>query len=70
MTCNFNSECTANCPKYPMCAYYAIQKQISDINEQIGFIYKTLGKLSEITLNVKNIPTINVVDFENNETDT
>lgn len=65
MTCKFNSECTSNCPKYTMCAYYAVQQQISDINEQIGFIYRTLNKLSEMTLKIKEFPTVNVIDFDN-----
>lgn len=66
MICNFNSECTSNCPKYTMCAYYAVQRQISEINQQIGFIYKTLGKLSELTLKINEVPTISITDFEEN----
>lgn len=64
MTCKFSSECTSNCPKYTMCAYYAVQRQISDINEQIGFIYQTLSKLSELTLKINELPTISITDFE------
>jgi hypothetical protein len=49
-----------------MCAYYAVQRQISEINQQIGFIYKTLGKLSELTLKINEVPTISITDFEEN----
>jgi hypothetical protein len=47
-----------------MCAYYAVQRQISDINEQISFIYQTLSKLSELTLKINELPTISITDFE------
>lgn len=49
--CSFNDgKCSVECKKYSMCSYMSIQKQLSEFQEQIGFIYKTL----ETLINVNN----------------
>lgn len=47
--CNFDpSSCSINCKKYPICTYYAIQNQISDIQSQLNFIYNTIGEILKL----------------------
>lgn len=42
--CNFeNGTCSLECKKYPMCAYLSIQKQLSELQKQIEFIYQTMN---------------------------
>jgi hypothetical protein len=44
--CSFESgKCSVECKKYSMCAYMSVQKQMSDFQEQISFIYTTLKNL-------------------------
>jgi hypothetical protein len=44
MNCNFDSnKCSLTCNKYPICSFFAIQAQLSEIQSQFNFIYKTLG---------------------------
>jgi hypothetical protein len=46
MMCNFDpNNCSVNCKKYPICAYYAIQNQISDLQSQMNFIYTTISDI-------------------------
>jgi hypothetical protein len=46
MTCNFNpNTCSLNCKKYPICSYYSIQNQVSEIQSQLNFIYGTITKI-------------------------
>lgn len=43
--CNFDpNKCSLTCNKYPMCSFYSIQNQLSDIQSQLNFIYQTLNK--------------------------
>ena len=46
MTCNFNpNTCSLTCKKYPICSYYSIQNQVSEIQSQLNFIYDTITKI-------------------------
>jgi hypothetical protein len=33
------------CKKYPICSYYSIQNQVSEIQSQLNFIYDTITKI-------------------------
>jgi hypothetical protein len=45
-TCEFNIEtCPANCINFQICQYTFLQKQLSEIQTQISFIYKTLAEV-------------------------
>jgi hypothetical protein len=47
MECKFNvNKCTLECGKYSLCSYLNLQKQITSIQEQLNFIYTTLGDIS------------------------
>lgn len=61
--CKFGDEtCDLACKKFPICSYYAIQGQISEIQSQIGFIYKLLAeylneeKHNDITKEIESDP--------------
>jgi hypothetical protein len=44
--CNFDPNiCNVNCKKYPICSYYSIQNQVSNIQSQLNFIYDTITKI-------------------------
>lgn len=44
--CNFDPNiCNVNCKKYPICSYYSIQNQVSNIQSQLNFIYDTIAKI-------------------------
>jgi hypothetical protein len=44
--CNFDpNTCNVNCKKYPICSYYSIQNQVSNIQSQLNFIYDTITKI-------------------------
>jgi hypothetical protein len=46
MECKFDPNiCSVECKKYAICSYYSTQKQLSDIQSQLNFIYETLGKI-------------------------
>jgi peptidoglycan hydrolase CwlO-like protein len=48
MNCNFNStNCDAQCKKYAMCSYLSIQKQISELQQQINFVFNAINNLIE-----------------------
>lgn len=50
MSCEFNSKCTIECPKYPMCTYINLQTQLISIQQQLTQIYKYV-KESEVKIN-------------------
>lgn len=44
--CEFNANtCSVECKKYPICSYYSIQNQISDIQKQLNFLYKVVPNI-------------------------
>jgi hypothetical protein len=44
--CNFDpNKCSVECKKYPICSYYSIQNQVSNIQSQLNFIYDTITKI-------------------------
>jgi hypothetical protein len=46
MNCEFNpNSCSVNCKKYPICSYFFIQSQLSDVQSQLNFIYKTIANI-------------------------
>jgi hypothetical protein len=46
MNCNFDpNKCTSSCNKYSMCSFFSVQTQLSEIQSQFNFIYKTLGDI-------------------------
>jgi peptidoglycan hydrolase CwlO-like protein len=46
MNCEFNpNKCSATCNKYSVCIFYSIQNQISELQSQINFIYKTISDI-------------------------
>jgi hypothetical protein len=46
MKCEFNPNiCSVNCKKYPLCAYYSIQNQFSEVQSQLNFIYNTISEI-------------------------
>jgi hypothetical protein len=61
MKCSFDVNiCSTECKKYPICAYYSVQNQVSNIQTQLNFIYDTFNTLLQKieTLDLK----INVVE--------
>lgn len=53
--CNFESgDCNLSCPKYAMCSYMSVQKQLSKLQEQINFIYSSITNLITSDLDLKN----------------
>lgn len=58
MNCNFDAKkCTIECAKYPMCSYYSIQNQISEIQSQLNFLYTSISSI---------VDKIKVVDVQMN----
>jgi uncharacterized coiled-coil protein SlyX len=52
--CDFeNGTCSVDCKKYSMCAYMSVQKQLSELQKQIEFIYQTINSmiLTEVETN-------------------
>lgn len=46
MACKFDSnKCSLTCKKYPMCSFYSVQDQLSNIQSQLKFIYTTIGEI-------------------------
>lgn len=46
VNCKFDPNiCNVNCKKYPICSYYSIQNQISEIQSQLNFIYGTISEI-------------------------
>jgi hypothetical protein len=46
MNCNFNpNSCSINCKKYSICSYFFIQNQLSEVQSQLNFIYKTITEI-------------------------
>lgn len=44
--CEFDvNTCSVECKKYPICSYYSIQNQISDIQKQLNFLYKVIPNI-------------------------
>lgn len=44
--CSFDpNKCPIECKKFPICSYYSMQNQISDLQSQVNFLYKTLTQL-------------------------
>ena len=44
MTCNFDGcTCSVNCPKYNICMYFSLQKQITELTEQINLLMTILS---------------------------
>ena len=51
--CEFNTEsCSPDCKKFSICQYYFVEKQISEIQNQLNFIYKTLTGMTGLTNNI------------------
>ena len=52
--CNFETgTCSLECKKYPMCAYMSIQRQFSELQKQIEFIYETINTIVGSELKIK-----------------
>jgi hypothetical protein len=46
--CRFDSKvCLPSCKKYSICSYYSIQNQLTSIQSQLNFIYKTITDILE-----------------------
>ena len=44
--CDFDAnKCSIECKKYPICSYYSIQNQISEIQKQLNFLYKIIPEI-------------------------
>jgi hypothetical protein len=46
MTCKFNiGQCNINCPKYNICMYFELQKQITELTEHVNLLMNILNSL-------------------------
>lgn len=53
--CSFgNDKCSVECKKYSMCSYMSIQKQLSQFQEQIAFIYDALKNVIDKNEGISN----------------
>jgi hypothetical protein len=54
MTCNFDiSTCNINCPKFNLCMYFSLQKQIVELTENVNLLLTVLNSLDSYNIDNK-----------------